>query len=32
MENNSLEQTHKEIILCLLEQDFIKSKNQESDI
>jgi hypothetical protein len=32
MENNSLEQIHKEIILLLLEQGFIKSENQESDL
>jgi hypothetical protein len=32
MENNSLEQTCKEIILYLLEQNFIKSENQESDL
>jgi hypothetical protein len=32
MENNSLEQTHEKIILYLLEPDFIKSENQESDL
>jgi hypothetical protein len=32
MENNSLEQIYEEIILHLLEQSFIKSENQESNL